>query len=187
MNIAAPVRMLGPWRRRSDVRRVGYWLVGLGTPVSSFTPEASSTLAGAGLVRYERDLATAQYASQQGEASLEDASVIAPEVLTLEFLYCDGTQWLTSWDTTSNSGLPQAVKISVAMADASRRTSTAGGTSQFASIAEALAQDPESVYSVVVRMPACDPIPSTQQSGQSSSSSGSTTESGASGGQTTGS
>jgi hypothetical protein len=41
---------------------------------------------------------------------------LAPEVVSLEFNYYDGTQWLTQWDS-SQQNLPLVVKIQVGMQD----------------------------------------------------------------------
>jgi hypothetical protein len=37
-------------------------------------------------------------------------------VQNLTFLYYDGTQWDTSWDTTQQTNLPLAIKVQIDMA-----------------------------------------------------------------------
>jgi hypothetical protein len=156
----------------SDVRTVTYFLAGDTAPASQVI-SSTNVVDGSGLVRCEMDRAMSQYASQQGQGTLTNATVIAPEVLALEFQYFDGTQWDSSWDTTSNGGLPQAVKISMVLSDPSQAAKPGYSQPQFASVADAASQDPDSVYSTVVRLPGCDAIqwPSSSQSSGSSSSS----------------
>ena len=43
---------------------------------------------------------------------------MAPEVISLEFAFFDGTQWLTQWDSSTQS-LPWLVQINLAMQSAS--------------------------------------------------------------------
>jgi hypothetical protein len=165
----------------SDVRTVTYFLAGNTAPASTVV-SSTNVVDGTGLVRCEMDRAMSQYATQQGQSTLQNAAVIAPEVLALEFQYFDGTQWDTSWDTTQNSGLPQAVKISMVLADPTHAGQAGYAAPQYASVADAAAEDPDSVYSTVVRLPASDPFQMPSTSSQSSSSSGSSTSSSSSGG-----
>src|SRR5262249_54048207 len=106
----------------------------------------------------------------------------ATEVIAMEFQYFDGSQWLTSWDTTQGNGLPQLIKISIALSNPTRPQDQAPAST---SIADLLSQDPDSVYSIVVRMSAADPIPasvSASSSSNNSSTSSTATTSGKSGG-----
>src|SRR6185369_13984563 len=75
------VQMSGP-----DIRRVCYWLAG-----------------DHGLARQEVNRPTADDESTQLPPDVPDEEnlVIAPEVVTLEFHYFDGTNWVDSWDGTS--------------------------------------------------------------------------------------
>ncbi len=158
----------------SDVRTVTYFLAGDTAPASQVV-SSTNVVDGSGLARCEMDRAMSQYASQQGQATLTNAALIAPEVLALEFQYFDGTQWDSSWDTTSNGGLPQAVKISMVLSDPSQAGKPGYTQPQISSVADAASQDPDSVYSTVVRLPGCDAIqwPSGSQSSSSSSTSSS--------------
>jgi type II secretory pathway pseudopilin PulG len=165
----------------SDVRTVTYFLAGDTAPASQVV-SSTNVVDGSGLVRCEMDRAMSQYATQQGQSTLQNAAVIAPEILALEFQYFDGTQWDTSWDTTQNSGLPQAVKISMVLADPAHAGQAGYTAPQYASVADAAAQDPDSVYSTVVRLPASDPFQMPPSSSQSSDSSSSSTSSSTSGG-----
>jgi Prokaryotic N-terminal methylation motif len=172
----------------SDVRRVMYYLA---NSTSSIVPSSSGTSnSGTGLIRSEFDHASAQYTVDTGgdSSGASNPAVVAPEVLAIEFSYYDGSQWNTAWDTTSYNGLPQLIKISIVLSDPSRPKSAP--EQNFASVEDAAQQDPDNVYSVIVRMPACDPIPavssSGSSSGSSSSSSGSSSTSGSSGTSSTG-
>jgi hypothetical protein len=164
----------------SDVRTVTYFLTGSSAPASSIVPSDSTNVAGSGLVRSELDRTAAQFAVQQGSSTIgNDPEVIAPEVLDLEFQYFDGTDWQTSWDTTASSALPQLVRISIILADPSK-TQTQNGMAT--SVADASTQDPDSVYTIVVRMPACDPMNPDAAGTSASSSSDSSNSSGAASG-----
>ena len=48
------------------------------------------------------------------QALLEDEP-LAVEVSAIEFLYFDGFEWLDSWDSDQQGGLPPAVQISLAL------------------------------------------------------------------------
>jgi uncharacterized membrane protein YgcG len=156
----------------SDVRTVSYYVAG-SAGQSTIAAAASTTVSGNGLVRTELDRAMSQFATTQGDSSSVNNSAIifAPEVVALEFQYFDGTQWNTAWDSTQNSGLPQAVKISIALTGSNN--SNAANTTSVSSISDAASQDPDSVYSLVVLVPARDPVQLPSQGSSSSSSSGS--------------
>jgi hypothetical protein len=168
----------------SDVRTVSYYVAG-SAGQSTIAAAANSSVSGSGLVRTELDRAMSQYATTQGDSSSvnNSAVIFAPEVVALEFQYFDGTQWNTAWDSTQNSGLPQAVKISIALAG--DNNSSAASSSSVSSISDAASQDPDSVYSLVVLVPARDPVQlpaqSASSSGSSSSSTGSSNSTGGSG------
>src|SRR5262249_36116351 len=139
-----------------------------------------------GLVRREHDRAVSQYSADAGGGTdLDTGAIIASEVTNLEFMYFDGTEWQTSWDTSLNGSLPQAVKISLVLG---RETKNGEEATTYASVADALAQDPDNVYSIVVRLPASDPIdPYGTGSGTGASGSGSSSSGDSSGGSGSGS
>lgn len=67
-----------------------------------------------GLARREIDRAVTIYAAQTGSVELiNSAEVLAPEVVSVEYLYFDGLVWSTFWDSTARGGLPFAVKIRI--------------------------------------------------------------------------
>jgi prepilin-type N-terminal cleavage/methylation domain-containing protein len=70
-----------------------------------------------GLVRREIDRSVSNWAEEMGVLSQVDLDLepIAPEVVDLEFLYHDGIEWVTTWDSTEMGGLPIAVHISIAV------------------------------------------------------------------------
>jgi type II secretory pathway pseudopilin PulG len=167
----------------SDVKTVAYYVTGPQAQVSTVVSTASGQSSGdSGLVRAETDRAALVYSSQQSGTTASDAgSIVAPEVVALEFQYFDGSNWQTSWDTTQGNGLPQLIKISLALSNPSRpkdQQLTSG-----MSIADLLSQDPDSVYTMVVRMAASDPVSpaSSSSSGSSGSGSGGSGTSGTSG------
>ncbi len=141
----------------SDVRTVSYYLAG-SAGQSTIAAAADTTVTGTGLVRTELDRAMSQFATTQGDSSSVNntAAVLAPEVLALEFQYFDGSTWNTSWDSTQNSGLPQAVKISIALSDPGANPDNVNTSSltSVSSISDAASQDPDSVYSLIVLVPA---------------------------------
>jgi type II secretory pathway pseudopilin PulG len=87
-----------------------------GIPVEANSADAIK--AGGGLVRRQLDRAVTQWANEQGQSDrlMRTGELLAPEVVSLEFNYYDGTQWLTQWDS-SQQNLPMVVKIQVGMQD----------------------------------------------------------------------
>jgi len=76
----------------------------------------------AGLSREQ--MATAAWTSQpertsakESEAVTENAQLFAPEVLDIEFAYYDGEALLDEWDAAEQQGLPQAVEITLMLAN----------------------------------------------------------------------
>jgi hypothetical protein len=156
----------------SDVKTVSYYLNG------SPSAPTGAAIDGVGLVRTELDRSAALYTTTTGSTPESEgaAVIIAPEVSIVEFQYFDGTTWLTSWDSTASSGLPQSIKISVALATPSNTGETPAAP---ASVADAAAQDPDSAYSLVVLLPARDSttVPASATTDSSSSSSSSSNQS----------
>jgi len=67
---------------------------------------------------YRQQLSTAAWLAQnsttqnnQDLGNVEDAELIAPEVVDIAFAYYDGQQLLDEWDSAANQGLPTAVEI----------------------------------------------------------------------------
>ncbi len=111
----------------SDVKTVGYYVQAprndgvqdslgqLSQQAASLNSNAVSPING-GLVRRSVDRAVTQYAYEVGQSDqlLRTGDLIAPEVLAVEFQYFDGAAWQIQWDG-STQGLPQVVKITIAM------------------------------------------------------------------------
>ena len=105
----------------SDVKTVAYYVNGPQAQVSSVVSTAGGQSSeDSGLVRAETDRAALQFSGVQSgttgtAVATEAGSLVAPEVIALEFQYFDGANWQTSWDTTQGNGLPQLIKISLAL------------------------------------------------------------------------
>lgn len=93
------------------------------------SPGAEQTIKPAGLAGSSQDQLLEEFvaledrfeASQQSEfdtqapETVPDELAIAPEVAGLEFRYFDGVEWLPSWDSDAQGGLPAAVEIVLAV------------------------------------------------------------------------
>ncbi len=114
-----------------------------------------------GLYRVEYDRAAYVYSPSSIDAALVGATPLAPEVTGLSLSYFDGSEWLGSWDSSSQEGLPLAVKIAIQIgATNAANTGAATGTGGY-------------VYQVIVH-----PLLSGVGSSSGSSSSGSSSDSG---------
>jgi uncharacterized membrane protein YgcG len=119
--------------RPSDLKTIRYFIrPGEVVPpgdvaATSLSPEGQ--MAAGGLVRQEIPRSTRLWAEQSGNTAVLESgqSLIASEVVGIEFRYFDGTQVLDVWDMVEKSCLPAAIEISVWIAplDAAE-TSTAG-------------------------------------------------------------
>lgn len=98
----------------SDVKTVAYF-VRQGTQVSADASLRSTARASeGGLVRRELDRAVTLYSSQGGSSNIANVGrVVASEVVAVQFSYFDGTQYVSTWDSTVNQGLPKAVLITI--------------------------------------------------------------------------
>jgi hypothetical protein len=69
----------------------------------------------AGLARMEGDRLAAEYGDTKNPVAqmAESVQVLAPEVISLQFRYFDGTNWYDSWDTSSFGALPRAVEVTL--------------------------------------------------------------------------
>ncbi len=153
----------------SDVKTVAYYCVDANSVSSAGIVNRRTGQAEFGLVRRVLDRAITQQASQSGNVQglAQAAQVLAPEVRQIEFMYFDGTQWLTQWDSSQQQGLPVAVKITVyVLSETPLDTDRAGRASPVA----ATPLSPENVYSLVVHLPTALPAASDSSSTNSSSS-----------------
>ena len=111
----------------SDVKTVTYYMAnqqaavvpidGVETLSSDISTSTDPDLVGRGLVRRQLDRAVAQYAQTNGllTAAQSAGELIAPEVVSIEFQYYDGIEWLFEWDTETEEGLPVAIQIQLVM------------------------------------------------------------------------
>jgi len=93
-----------------ELKTVAYFIGGSTAQTSGQTTPGAATL---GLARLEGDHLAIGYAMQQSASIAATAPVIAPEVALITFRYFDGTQWLTSWDSSFMQALPRAVECTI--------------------------------------------------------------------------
>ena len=155
--ILAPGDEFGP--AASDMKTVS-WFV-RGGSVAADTGMTDELTGAAGLVRHEMDRAASLWAAEQGGLSPRDLPPMAPEVVAIELGYFDGFEWLSEWDSEEEGGLPLAVRIALALAPPG---SQPGG----ALSADAASPGGEStIYTLVVHLPAAEPIEDATSSGDS--------------------
>jgi len=95
--------------------------------VANVSANGSPSGQSSGLVRRQLDRAVTAYAEEMGNTQRlqRTGDLLAPEVVALEFAYFDGVDWLTEWDSSTQS-LPWLVEITLAM-----QTATASMTTPF--------------------------------------------------------
>lgn len=104
-----------------DIKSVAYFVqlptnIGVADAMDGVTSTPSGTGMLGGLVRRQIDRAVMTNAEEMGQSEQlgRTGELIAPEVVSLEFSYYDGIEWLTQWDSSAQ-GLPWLVEISLAM------------------------------------------------------------------------
>jgi hypothetical protein len=144
----------------SDVKTVAYYCVRADSVASSGVVNRRTGRAESGLVRRVMDRAVTLYASQNGNLQgLEQvAEVVAPEVMSIEFQYFDGTEWLTEWDSEELQGLPVAVKITLLLAPSA--TALDADTGRVNRTSASTRIQTQQVYSLTVRLPTAKPAAS---------------------------
>jgi hypothetical protein len=147
----------------SDVKTVSYFvqspdqaLTGGGVAVSPTgqTQDADAMLTGMGLMRRELDRAVTAYAMEQGDMTWlqQSGKVVAPEVVHIEFLYFDGLEWFTEWDSEALQSLPLAVDIRMMLRMNEQQTPDLLSPQLQSSTIE-----DETFYRMVVHLPVADP------------------------------
>ncbi|HAC92607.1 MAG TPA: hypothetical protein DCF63_18545 [Planctomycetaceae bacterium] len=147
----------------ADVKRVTYY-VQAATPlgvqdalsqVATVSTHKSSGYA-SGLVRRELDRSISSFAEENGLSNqlMTTGQLIAPEVVSLEFTFFDGSQWVNQWDSMQQ-GLPALINITLALQSAA--DSQAGALQAGASLS-ALSSDQINaagitVYELTVAIP----------------------------------
>jgi hypothetical protein len=98
-----------PTTRTSDMATVAYFVSGIS---GSTFPQAAG---GHGLARMEGDrLALAMADAQSSTALMASCTqVVAPEVMSIHFLYFDGFRWRADWDSSVMIGMPKAIDVKV--------------------------------------------------------------------------
>lgn len=93
--------------RTSDLATVAYYLSG--TAAGAF----QQTVKGHGLARMEGDrLALAMADANSSTALMASCTeIVAPEVISIQFLYFDVFRWVTAWDSSVMKGMPRAIDI----------------------------------------------------------------------------
>lgn len=102
----------------SDVKTVSYYISTAGT--AYYAADDSAAAAGlapaGGLIRRQVDRSIVNFETLNGGAATDtNEQVLAPEATAIEFRYFDGTEWLTSWDSSDRQAVPVAVEIVLTM------------------------------------------------------------------------
>jgi len=115
-----------------------------GTPLQSFgqSSDGRQTV----LVRRVNSRAEAVYASSSGGA-IEQAGeqLLSDQVVSLQFMYHDGFDWVDSWDSSLVGGLPIAVNITISIVNETAMDNTDLG-----------AQTTDNVFQLTVRLPTAE-------------------------------
>ena len=109
-----------------DIKNVSYFIqtpsaMGVQDNMEAFNDGTVATTGmSSGLVRRQLDRAILAYAEEMADSSrlMRTGDLIAPEVMSLEFAYFDGTQWTYTWDSSTQS-LPWLVQITLGIQSAS--------------------------------------------------------------------
>ncbi len=135
----------------SDVKTVAYYVQ---TPENAGVYAAKDAFGDAavrgGLVRRQLDRTVTAFALANGNSTglQEQAEIIAPEILGIEFRYYDGLEWLIEWDSDLKAGLPMAVEIIVSVQPVSQLNTT---PTEF--VEQETNPDDIFTYRIVVRLP----------------------------------
>ncbi len=156
----------------ADVKTVTYSLGNSGAA----TPGGSGDVATAaqyGLYRREVDRPAYVAAMQQGQSNVlsQATTVLAPEVVNVQFTYYDGTSTYDQWDSNTQGKLPIAIRVAIMIRHATVKSPNASAT--------ATADNSSfGIYDMLVALPNAEVQPS--QGGEQSS--GSPSSAGAGGG-----
>lgn len=109
----------------TDIKTVTYYVQGqvlngvqdsLSSLSSDVLTSGNSNVSNAGLVRriIARDVLQRAYNSGYTDQITRTGSLISKDVVGLQFEFYDGTQWYTTWDSSSQ-GLPRVIRVTIAM------------------------------------------------------------------------
>jgi hypothetical protein len=162
----------------SDVKSVCYYVQTSGLTSGVQDPLASGSLTGiateqtnaatntGGLVRRQLDRAVTQWANSQGqnERLMRTGELLASEVISIEFMYFDGTQWVTQWDSSQQS-LPFVIRILLAMQDprVALKNPLAAGSPVSMMAADQIQSYGVRVYELSVAIPGAQLLQSSEQ------------------------
>ncbi len=145
-----------------DIKTVTYFVqtpsvIGVEDSMAMFNDSTTVTNGmTSGLVRRALDRAIMAYAEETGDSTrlLRTGDLIAPEVVSLEFAYFDGTQWLYDWDSSTQS-LPWLVQITLGIQSASgeAKADLESGISLNTLTYEQQAEYGVQVYELIVSIP----------------------------------
>ncbi len=114
-----------------------------------------------GLVRREVDRSVTLYAAENGDLGSLEASetVLAPEVVALEFRYFNGTEWVSEWNSEDEGALPVAVEVAIAVgqSEAIPEEVTPGQPPALDPAAALSGTDDFQIYRLVVPLPTAEP------------------------------
>lgn len=120
LSYSSPLTAVSLNERTSDMLSVSYFLAtpagsSLAAAVSSNDTGLTPGSDGLGLARLEGDRMAIDHADLQmdTQALAAAAKIIAPEVVSIQFRYFDGTTWLDAWDSTAYGALPQAIEVTL--------------------------------------------------------------------------
>jgi hypothetical protein len=162
----------------SDVKSVCYYVQASGLTSGVQDPLASGSLTGiateqqntatnsGGLVRRQLDRAVTQWANSQGQSErlMRTGELLASEVISIEFMYFDGTQWVTQWDSSQQS-LPYVIRILLAMQDprVAQKNPLASGSPVSMMAADQIQSYGVRVYELSVAIPGAQLLQSSEQ------------------------
>jgi type II secretory pathway pseudopilin PulG len=141
----------------SDIKRIA-WLVAL-NPSTSADPNSIDPVGDTmgGLFRREVDRAVSAYRQEPDTPPGPDeyTRLMAPEIVSLQFRYWDGTNWLSEWQSSSIGGYPLAVEITLLL-DPDRTPNVAASPSR----GEAdVNLENTTLYRTVVHLPVAEIMP----------------------------
>jgi len=128
--------------RNSDLVSVTYLLA---SPDGGPLHQAAYAQAGkSGLARLEGDRLVMDTADAGGDVAelARTTHLLAEEVVSLQFRYFDGVEWLNAWDSTQSEKLPRAIEVMIGLRS---KLSAEDATPQ--------------LYRFVIAVPLADPAP----------------------------
>ncbi len=136
----------------ADLTTISYYMRPLGAGETAEASALSSSAGSSGnvLIRRVVNRAEALLSTVLGDtgALSQGEQVLADDVLSIEFLYFDGLEWWTDWDSGLQGGLPMAVSITVVVASGEARTDSQSGSTDAIGGA---------TYQLTVHLPTAEP------------------------------